>query len=153
MFLESVWTIFVCVCLFVTFLSFFNISAYYLVCVLSLSDYSFLPVSQYDVTSLYCLHSPYSTGTIAYTLQPDTQLNCRWTVRCVTYKRLNIFRYTMSLYGALYYLLAKNCFYIAPLGWCWRTQENPGVGPLPRQVEIWKLICSFLDVSLRHPPC
>ena len=30
--------------------------------------------------------------------------------------------------------------------------ENPGVGPLSRRVETWKLICSFLDVSLGHPP-
>ena len=28
-----------------------------------------------------------------------------------------------------------------------------GDGALLRQVEIWKLICSFLEVSLRHPPC
>ena len=28
-----------------------------------------------------------------------------------------------------------------------------GDDALPRQVEIWKLICSFLEVSLRHPPC
>ena len=27
-----------------------------------------------------------------------------------------------------------------------------GDGALPRKVETWKLICSFLDVSLRHPP-
>ena len=32
----------------------------------------------------------------------------------------------------------------------WR---HMGDGALPRQAEIWKLICSFLDVSLRHPPC
>ena len=31
--------------------------------------------------------------------------------------------------------------------------ENPGVGPLSWMVEIWKLICSLLDVSLGHPPC
>ena len=31
--------------------------------------------------------------------------------------------------------------------------RHTGDGALPRQVEIWKLICSFLDVSLRHPPC
>ena len=30
--------------------------------------------------------------------------------------------------------------------------ENPGVGPLSKRVETWKLICSFLDVSLGHPP-
>ena len=28
-----------------------------------------------------------------------------------------------------------------------------GDGALPRQVEIWKLKCSFPDVSLSHPPC
>ena len=27
-----------------------------------------------------------------------------------------------------------------------------GDGALPRKVEIWNLICSFLGVSLRHPP-
>ena len=28
--------------------------------------------------------------------------------------------------------------------------ENPGVRPLSGQEEIWKFICSFLNVSLRH---
>ena len=28
-----------------------------------------------------------------------------------------------------------------------------GDGALPRQVEIWKLICSFLGISLGHPQC
>ena len=32
----------------------------------------------------------------------------------------------------------------------WR---HMGDGALLRVVEIWKLICSFLDVSLRHSPC
>ena len=32
-------------------------------------------------------------------------------------------------------------------------RRHMGDGALPRQAEIWKLICSFLDVSLRHPPC
>ena len=31
--------------------------------------------------------------------------------------------------------------------------EIPRVRPLPRKVEIWKLIHSFLDVSLGHPLC
>ena len=31
--------------------------------------------------------------------------------------------------------------------------ENTGVWPLSRRAETWKLICSFLEVSLRHPPC
>ena len=31
--------------------------------------------------------------------------------------------------------------------------ENPGVGPLSRWEDIWKLICSFLNVSLRHLSC
>ena len=33
------------------------------------------------------------------------------------------------------------------------TLKNPGVGPLSRKVEIWKLICSFLDVSFGHIVC
>ena len=32
----------------------------------------------------------------------------------------------------------------------WRHLED---GALPRRVEIWKLICSFLDVSVGHPLC
>jgi hypothetical protein len=31
--------------------------------------------------------------------------------------------------------------------------EKPGVGTLSGQVDIKKLICSFLDVSLGHPLC
>ena len=31
--------------------------------------------------------------------------------------------------------------------------ENPGVWPLSMRIEIWKFICSFLDVSLGHPLC
>ena len=31
--------------------------------------------------------------------------------------------------------------------------ENPGVGPVSRWAETWNLICSFLDVYLRHSPC
>ena len=31
--------------------------------------------------------------------------------------------------------------------------ENPGVSPLSMKVEMWKLIHSFLDVSLGHPLC
>ena len=29
--------------------------------------------------------------------------------------------------------------------------ENPGVGQLSMKVEIWKLICSFIDIYKRHP--
>ena len=31
--------------------------------------------------------------------------------------------------------------------------ENQGVGPISRKEEIWKLICSLLDVFLAHPIC
>ena len=86
-----------------------------------------------------------------------------WTVCCkhccslkctFSSEDLNIscnINYTLNA-PSIYIKLHLCCWVCLCVTFC-LSPSPPGAGALSRMVDIWKLICSFFDVSLGHPLC